>query len=69
MSVEEYMAAARVKVPYSLIEGEAVPLDSYRYPFGEGKLPIMCESLGEGIGYERAYVSGGRSIVLPSDNG
>jgi len=69
MSVEEYMAAARVQVPYSLIEEETVLLDVSRYPFGEGRLPIMCKSLGEEIVYKRAYVSGGRSIVLPSDNG
>lgn len=69
MSVEEYMAAARVKVPYSLIEGETILLDDSSYPFGEGSLPLMCESLGEEIGYKRAYVSGGRSIVLPSDEG
>jgi len=69
MSVEEYMAAARIKVPYSLIKGEIMLRGDSSYPFEEGRLPIMCQSLGEEMGYERAYVSGGRSIVLPSDKG
>ena len=56
------------RTEYFLIKGKTELLDPSKYPFEKGMLPVFCKYIDAKMQPLKAYISGNRSIVFPSDS-